>query len=137
MAAFGLSGALAGLSQTYPGMLEAGMEEEKLNEARRASLAKAALGNAMQLLAGGSAQRGPTGSPLSVFPPPQPPAPGQPSQPIQGPPQQGGGPIPGGASGPGMARPPMPIVPPGMAGGAPGLAGGAPGGMPQGGGSQL
>ena len=78
-----LSGALAGLSAAPEGYQrgriltdQADISDFAVGDAKRASLAKVAMGNALALLSGAP---GLTGAP----PGPQPPAPGQPSQPMQ------------------------------------------------------
>lgn len=125
----GLSSALSGLSATYPGMQQGMSNEYKLDDQKRASLAKVAMGNALQLLAGGGQGNQP-GIPDGQ---PQPPMPGMASQPMQqpgqpspppAPPQGAGGPMPQGGAPGGMPPPPqgMMLRPP--------MGGPAPGGMP-------
>jgi hypothetical protein len=104
----GLSGALSGLSGVYGGYKQGELDEYKIDDVKRSELAKVAMGNALQLLAGGPGGQGGGGGP-------QPPPPGQPSPPMM---------PPGG-----MPRPPMGGPPPGM----PPQGGGMPGGAPQGG----
>ena len=145
----GLSGAMSGLAGVYGGYKQGELDEAKIDDVQRSALAKVAMGNALQMLAGGQGAGGPPPGGM-----PQPPMPGQQSQPPQPPgggmPPQGapqgapGGmppgpppmPVPGGGPPPGgmPPRPPMPGGQPGMPpqgpppGGAPqpGMGGGPP-----------
>ena len=140
-----LSG-LSGLAAAYPGFLEgrvandkADMADIQLSDAQRSQAARIAMGNALQLLAGGNQQQAPApGQPSTPAAPPPPGPPGQPPgppQPMAGPPPQMQGGPPGmppqGPPGmppqgpPGMpqAQPQMPMRPPAPpvgVGGAPG-----------------
>lgn len=149
----GLSGALAGLSNIFPGYTKgrkdidaADIADTQVDDAHRSALAKIAMGNALSMLSqggGGGAPGMGAGAPGPAGP--QPPMPGMPSQP-QGGMQGGGGPAPmgPGAMNAGPPQPmqpprpppqmaPQPMQPPGMGGGAPGMQGPPPG-PPQGGG---
>jgi hypothetical protein len=120
----GLSSALAGLSAVYPAYREGMSEEYKLDDQKRAALARTALGSALAQLAQSQ------GGPAPQAPMVQPPSPGQPSQPAGGP-----GAAPPGGPGGMLQRPPMAGAPPGGMGGAPPGAPMpiAPQGMPPGG----
>ncbi|MDE2471864.1 MAG: hypothetical protein KGL35_24850 [Bradyrhizobium sp.] len=132
--AFGLSGALAGLSAVEGGYQQGVANEYKLDDQKRAALARVAMGNALSALAGGGGGQQPIPPmPQGPQPPfqqgpqaqPQAPPPGQMSQPMQRPglPQQAPA---GGMLAASMAPPGQPRTangPPGLPGGG-GLSGG-------------
>jgi hypothetical protein len=135
----GLSTALSGLAGVYGGYKQGELDEAKIDDVKRSSLAKVAMGNALQLLGGGTQNQMPQGFGQQMAGGPQPPPPGQPS-----PPMQGGGMRmpPGGApqGPPGMSPGGMPMPqprPPGagpqangmMPGPPPGMGGTPPGGQ--------